>query len=144
MRRAVALISLLLLSLGSFASAAPNERTVQVAYQVLEAVIDPPQNLYLHGRGRYKIRVRPGERFVSVAIEEDATGWKVPATVYQDKGDDGITESSHSFCGATEQPVAIKPNIPIWVRLGEGSCSGTDILGYGSYTRGTITATLSQ
>ena len=142
MRRGIAAV-LSLICFGTVAAASPTGRTVEKPYQVIEAVIDPPQNLYLHGRHGVPIRTRAGERFVDITIV-DVTGWKVPATVFQDKGDDGITESSHAFCGATDRPVPIVPKIPIIVYLGEGSCSATDVLGYGSYTKGTITATFSR
>lgn len=64
------------------------------------------------------------ERKVSVEVT-DATGLPVSAEVKQ-RGGDGIALSSDDtsvpFCGATEKPVAVLPNEPVYVFLYAGPC----------------------
>jgi hypothetical protein len=64
------------------------------------------------------------ERKVSVEVV-DATGLPVSAEVKQ-RGGDGIAldsdDTSVPFCGATEKPVKVLPNEPVYVFLYAGPC----------------------
>lgn len=64
------------------------------------------------------------ERKVSVEVT-DATGLPVSGEVKQ-RGGDGIAldgdDTSVPFCGATEAPVKVRPNEPVYVFLYAGPC----------------------
>lgn len=64
------------------------------------------------------------ERFVSVRVE-DETGLSIAGEVAQNLDADASPEISYTFCGATDKPVKINPNVEVVVFLYEGAC-GTD------------------
>ena len=64
------------------------------------------------------------ERFVSISVE-DATGLPISGEIGQNLDSDASPEISYMFCGATEKPVKINPNVEVFVYLYEGTC-GTD------------------
>lgn len=64
------------------------------------------------------------EKFVSVRVE-DASGFAIAGEVAQNLDADASPEISYAFCGATEKPVKINPNVEVVVFLYEGAC-GTD------------------
>ncbi|HYP23621.1 MAG TPA: hypothetical protein VEV43_08610 [Actinomycetota bacterium] len=64
------------------------------------------------------------ERKVSVEVT-DATGLPVSAEIKQRGGDGVALESNDTavpFCGATEKPVTVRPNEPVYVFLYAGPC----------------------
>ncbi|HWL66504.1 MAG TPA: hypothetical protein VNP73_11065 [Actinomycetota bacterium] len=93
-----------------------------------------------HYSNGVKFKLRPGERFVSLSIADEA-GQTVRATVGQDYDNDGKTEHEHEFCGSTTEPIKLTPGAPVIVWAQEGQCAdGTTSLA----TFGEVTATFTR
>ena len=143
MRRMIALAMLAVCLVAGSATAGSRGRTVEQAYQPVEADPTVPQG-GIHSSSSATFRTRARERFVSVTIQDDS-GLAVPAEVRQDVDGDEEADVSHTFCGSTPDAVAIEPGVAVEVVRFTGSCNDvTDPAGYGSWTTGTVTATFSR
>jgi hypothetical protein len=101
---------------------------------------DGSPSLEGHYSNGVKFKVRPGERFVSVVLDDDA-GMPVRATIGQDHDGDGVTEHEHEICGATTAPIKLTPGAPVIVWAQEGPCEdGTNAVA----TYGKVTATFTR
>jgi hypothetical protein len=81
------------------------------------------------------------EHFASFTIE-DSLGQPVYATAGQDLDGDNLADNSFSFCGSTEEPVAIEPGYAINIFIGEGP--GTSPACVGASSSGVVHGTFSN
>lgn len=82
----------------------------------------------------------PGDDEVLVTLRvTDDSGLPVLAEVSQDRDDTGSPDPATSvqFCGETAQPLAIRPGVPLTVRLAVGGCGS----GVSVPTQGLVEAT---
>ena len=148
MRRTVTLIVMAALVAGAFA-AAPAEakkkkkkktRTVSATYDSPALGVGGVAGLCVAPNGCVPFPAGPGEKFVSVTVE-DASGTPSYGRVTQDLDGDGQADEATPFCGKTEQPVAIQPGVEINVFVyavgAQPPCAGVG-------TSGTIKATFSN
>ena len=79
---------------------------------------------------------RPPEKTVSLVVE-DGTGFPVRGQIYQQDDGSSRLQWVATFCGKTDEPVAIDSRKPVLVHVFSGLCG--DSLGVA--TTGTVTAT---
>ena len=140
-RKTIALLAIgALVALPALAEAG-KARTATGNYNTI--MITPPDgspSAEGHYSNGVRFKLRPGERFVSLSIQDEA-GMPVRATVGQDYDGDGKTEAEHEFCGATTQPIKLKGAAPVIVWAQEGPCAdGTNAMA----TFGEVTATFTR
>jgi hypothetical protein len=80
------------------------------------------------------------ERYVSVVVL-DTAGRPVLAELTQDYNGDSGPELSKVFCGATDQPVRIRPGVETRVYLYAGTCEDGSV---SAPTTGTVRATFTR
>ena len=66
------------------------------------------------GFGCVRVTPRKGERFVYVEIA-DASGTPTQGFVNQDWNGDGSSDTDGLICGRTEEPIRVKPEVPIHI-----------------------------
>ena len=66
------------------------------------------------GVGCVRVTPRKGERFVYVEIA-DASGTATQGFVNQDWNGDGSSDIDGLICGRTEEPIRVKPEVPIHI-----------------------------
>ncbi len=136
MKRAASLaLALAVLVLGPVAHAAKS-RTVTGEYNTLVVSDDLQQGHYSNG---VDFRTKKGERFVSIELE-DRSGEMAFAVLGQDLDGDGIRDTEHEICGATDSPIAFEPGINVRVYAQEGTCGGEPTVS----TLGKVTATFTR
>lgn len=92
------------------------------------------------GVGCVEFASEPGERFVSISIQ-DSFGQPVRAWVMQDVDRDGSPDGEWvQLCASTRQPFAITPGALVRVLLQAGDCAGRQ----SAPTRGAVTAVFSN
>lgn len=141
MRRALFALLTICLVAGP-AAAGSSGRTVQRTYEPAYVDSGYPQGGISHSNG-VTFRTRANERFVSIQIEDEA-GLPIPARVTQGANEhpDHAYEVDESFCGSTEEPIAIRPGMPVEVWMSHGTCDESSTVG--GWTTGTVTATFSR
>ncbi len=138
MRRAVALLGLILLSVAlalpaSAAKRKPKPRVMELSYSA-PAYGTAGFGLCFQGEScLFYGAPGNGERYFSVEIADDL-GREVYASVIQDTSGDGSylrhDDLTVDICGKTEEPIEIEPGAPVsvWVWQGPGAqppCAGT-------------------
>ena len=84
----------------------------------------------------------PGsERYVSVEIVDD-NGLAIWGRVAQDLDGDDYPDITHDFCGGTDGPVRIEPQVQVAIVLYNGVCPGGNSPSIA--TSGTVTGTFSK
>ncbi len=145
MRRArqvqVALLALVLCigAAPAVAGAKQNGRTVTGEYNTIKFYIrgDAPRGRFTNG---VVFKPRPGERFVSVSLQDDS-GFTARAMVGQDLDGDRVEDVSQEVCGATDEPIRLRKDAVVMVWAQEGPCqNGTAAMA----TFGTVTATFTR
>ena len=113
-------------------AAAPRPRKAQLPYEIddVNQGVGGP-GFYSHTweeEKAYAFPIRRGERYVSVNVIDDSEK-PVAGTIVQfvwtqisDGAKTGETVTSEPFCGRTEKPVKVKPNIQVEIFLKKGMC----------------------
>lgn len=143
MKRAISLAVLISTLVGGSAVAGTSGRTVERPYQPVEADPTLPEGS-VKSTSSVTFRTRATERSVTVAIQDDS-GLTVPGEVRQDVDGDGEADMVEEFCGSTPDAIAVEPGVPVTVVRITGSCTDvTDPTGFGTWTKGTVTATFAK
>jgi hypothetical protein len=118
------------------------ERTVSGEYNTL--VLEGPDEESAAVVGGFAngvaFKTKPGERFVSIVIEDEA-GMPVRAIVGQDLDGDESADIEEEICSATTAPIKLRKGALVIVSTQEGACAdGTNA----AATFGTVTATFTR
>lgn len=124
--------------------AAQPERTVEAQYTRPAGALAGGFCNTGDGGGCVEFDVLPGERFISVDIE-DALGTEVFATVRQDTDGDGMSDRGGAICGRSDKVIRIEPvreapvRVTIWAdpNLTDPFCTG-------GASFGTVTVTFTK
>ena len=137
-RLSVALTATILVAALGGGAAAGRARTVTVEYEPVTIGSGS-----ISSRSSADFERLPGERFVSIVIE-DALAPDVPARLTQDVDGDDKADFETEFCTATEEPVWLKPGAAVSVWRLEGTCGELQDGRPGAWSEGTITATFTR
>jgi hypothetical protein len=116
-------------------------RTETGEYNTVTVDTDAPPQASGRVTNGVTFETQPGERFVSVTIE-DKSGLPARAVVGQDLDGDGLEDVSEEICGSTAAPIKLQKGVvAVMVWTQEGACAdGTNAFA----TFGTVTATFTR
>ena len=103
---------------GAEAKKPKKKRTIETPYTE-PAIGAAGVGVCLQGQSCVFVEPGPGEKYVSIEIEDDL-GLPVSASVIQDTSGDGnylaVDDETTHICGATEEPLKIEPGtVTVWV-----------------------------
>jgi hypothetical protein len=138
----VAAALLTVATFGAPGSATPAERTVTESYSMTSGFISwSSEGSIQMGTNWTTFIPRPGERTVSLSIDDAAEGPVVGRVFFWNTQRQNWAARDAKFCSATGRPLRVRPHEHVYVGAYIGQCDSGEI---SVVTTGTITATFSK